>query len=273
MNAARFGSKMIPGKRVAWNRLERAAFEHHPAVVTALRATGVKGQSQRKMNFFLPLIVLVGIFYAAPIWGMATVLGPVALSQTSRVAEGDIKVGSIIFMFAFVFVVGHAILWLATGRKPRSALLGSAGVAFAFGGVSALVTVRRGFDNAVPAWELWILPMAATAVVGGLFFFLVFYVNRTDRRAKKTPQRPVHFRETEAYTEPIREAILLVSAADQRRIREDLSVAIDDLERRQVISSGRAAEARTAPLGGLAVHMLSLEAAQRAAIARHTALY
>lgn len=254
MTATKYGSKVRPGQRVPWANLERAAFADYPAVTEGLKASGPKAGLRWKLLYIVPLGVLAALIYAAPVWGFATVAGPVALSQTSRTAEGDITVGSMFFILGFVWVLVQGSIWLAKGRPSGSSLLGSSGMALFLGALSSALTIKRGLQHSVPAWELWILPIIACTVIGGLFFVLVVRVNRTSPRVSDTPVQPT-FRETQEYEDQMQESIVGVSEQNQGLIRQDLASAIDDLESRRVISPGEARDARSAPLGLLAVHM------------------
>lgn len=246
---------MQAGQPVAWGSLERSAFEDFPVVVSALRGSGNEKSPTRRFIYFVPLVILIAAVYAAPVWGLVTVLRPIGLSQTSRTAQGDITVAGVIFAVAAIFVLGHGLVWLFSGRPARTALMGSAGMALVLGAVSAGVAAKRGIDESVPDWGLWALPMLASVVVGGVFVILVFLVRRrTPARAEPAvPQS--NFAASEGYTATVRESISRVSDEDLVSIREDLAAAIDDLEQRQVITQTDARRAREAELGALAGHM------------------
>jgi len=254
MTATRTASLMEPGQPVAWGSLERAAFEDFPDVVAALRGTGVSRASRRKLLFLIPLGLLIAIIYAAPVWGMATVVGPWGLSQTNRTAEGDITAAGIIFAIAFLSLLVHAVIWFATGRPAKTALRGSASMAFFLGGLSAGVAVKRGLEDSVPTWGLWVTPMLACMVLGAVMFVLVARVKSEEPREALSSSRN-DFRSSEAYAGPVRECIERVSDIDKAMINSDLRTAVDDLERRGVVLPGAAREARSAPLGFLAAQM------------------
>lgn len=254
MTAIKYGSKVLPGQRVPWANLERAALADYPAVLNAQRPSGAKTRLRWKLLYIIPLGVIAALVYAAPVWGFATVAGPVALSQTSRTAEGDITVGSLFFIVALVWVLVQGSIWLAKGKPARSSLLGSSGMAFFLGVLSAAFVVGRGIQHSVPGWELWIIPIVASIVSGGLFFFLVVRVNRRSSRSSDFPLPPPTD-DAEEYAARIRESIIHLSDKDQALIKHDLDSAIDDLESRRVITAAAAAEARNAPLGFLATQM------------------
>ena len=258
MTARQTAANLAPGEPVPWRSVERAAFEDFPEVVSRLRSSVGDGSSSRKFIHFRPLWLLgVGI-YGTPLYGLVTVLGPRGLSQTSRTAQGDITVAGFIFGIAFVLLLLYSGLWLWKGRPPKAAFGGYAAMAFFMGGISVFVAARRGIENSVPAWELWSLPMLACTVIGGIFFFLV----RRARRQAPIMAEPVqHERgggESPAHNEAVCESINRVTNEDQRLIRGDLAAAIDDLQRRGVITATDARHARSAELGGLAGHMAQL---------------
>jgi len=254
VTARRTASTMQPGEPVAWGSLERAAFEDFPVVVSALLGTGNEKTPAQRFIFLVPLAILVAVIYAAPVWGLVTVLRPVGLSQTSRTAEGDITVSGVIFAVAAVSVLVHGCIWLWSGRPAKTALRGSAGMALVLGAVSAAIAAKRGTEDSVPDWGFWALPMLASAVLGGVFLLLVLQARRRAPVAVD-PSGPPSFMASEGYTAAVRESVSRVSDEDLVSIREDLSAAIDDLEKRQVITPAVARRARDAELGALAGHM------------------
>lgn len=252
MSAQRSAASLGSGDQVPWRSLEHSAFEGFPEVVAQLRQSGGAGKSNRKFSYFLPLALLVAAIYAMPIWGLVTVLRPRGLSQTSRTAEGDITVAGVIFGVALVALVFHTALWFWSGRPPGTALVGTAAMAFFLGSISACVAVVRGTENAVPAWELWFLPMVACAVLGGIVLILVLRARRRTPSAV-APLQPE--RVDPDRIQAVRDTIGRVADEDQRLIRGDLTAAIDGLERRGVITAADADRARTAELGELAFRM------------------
>lgn len=253
MTAATTASGIQPGEVVPWGALERSAFEDFPEVVSELRAAVVGGRSGRGALYLVPLGILIAVIYASPIWGVATVVGPWALSQTSRTAQGDITVAGVIFIVGFVALLAHFVIWLVGGRSAGNALLGSAAMSLALGGISAAVTVMRGNDEAVPGWGLWVLPMVASALAGAI---IILAVPRMRRRVTK-PETPQGSRLSQHDLELVRASVARVSDEDQRAIRTDLAVAIDDLLLREVISQAEASTAQAAQLGELAGAMAS----------------
>lgn len=257
MSAAVTASGIMPGEVVPWGSLERSAFEDFPDVVSQLRGAAVGGRYGRSFLYFIPLGVLVAIIYAAPVWGLATVVGPWALSQTSRTAQGDITVAGVIFIIALLSLLVHFVVWLASGRPRGAALLGSAGMSLALGGISAGVAVVRGNDKSVPDWGIWILPMLGTAVVGAIIIVLVLLARRrTPKRPEPTSAAP-GMQQSPEYLASVRASVARVGDEDQRAIRADLSAAIDDLRQRGVISPSEASTASAARLGELAGAMAS----------------
>jgi len=255
MSAVATASTIKPGEAVPWGSLERSAFEDFPDVVSQLRASAAGGGSRRSFLYLIPLGVLVVVIYAAPIWGLATVVGPWALSQTSRTAQGDITVAGVIFIVAFVSLLVHLVVWLAGGRPRGGALLGSATMSLVLGGISAGVAVVRGNDKAVPDWGLWALPMLASAVAGAIIIALVLVARRGAPKQVATSNAPAA-RQSPQQIEAVRATVSRVGDKDQREIRADLSAAIDDLRQRGVISPSDASTAQSAPLGELAGTMV-----------------
>lgn len=255
MTAGRTASTLQAGEPVAWGSLERAAFEDFPVVVSALRGAGNEKSPTRRFIYFVPLVILIAVIYAAPVWGLVTVLHPIGLSQTSRTAQGDITVSGVIFAVAAIFVLIHGCVWIFSGRPAKTALMGSAGMALVLGAISAGVAAKRGVDESVPDWGLWALPMLASAVVGGVFVLLVFLARRRAPASVEPAAVQSNFLASEGYAAAVRESISRVSDDDLTSIREDLATAITDLEQRQVITQADARRARGAELGALAAHM------------------
>lgn len=255
MTAQRTAATLTSGDAVPWRSLERSAFEDFPEVVAQLHPSSGAGQSNRRLLYFVPLALLVAVIYGTPIWGLVTVVGPWGLSQTSRTAEGDITVGGIIFGVALVSLLVHTALWLWSGRPSKTALGGSSGMAFFLGGISVGVTAMRGIGDAVPDWGLWILPMVACTVIGGIVFFLVRQVRRRASITEKPLVGGPGARVSPEHLQAVRETITRVADEDQALIRADLAAAIDDLERREVITAADAGTARSAELGELASRM------------------
>lgn len=255
MTAQRAAANLTPGDPVPWRSLENSAFEDFPDVVARLRPARAAGTPGRKFIYLLPLALLVAIIYGTPIWGLVTVVGPWRFSTSSRTAEGDITVGGIIFAVALVSLLFNTALWLFNRRPSKTSLGGNSGMAFFLGGISAAITARRGIEEAVPDWELWILPMVACTIIGGIVFFLVRRVRRRAPITAEPLEGGPDDRVSPEHLQAVRETITRVSDEDQALIRADLVAAIDDLERLKVITAADAGQARSAELGELAMRM------------------
>lgn len=251
MSAVATASTIKPGEAVPWGALERSAFEDFPDVVNQLRAAAAGRGSRRSFLYLVPLGVLVVVIYAAPIWGLATVVGPWALSQTSRTAQGDITVAGVIFIVAFVSLLVHLVVWLAGGRPRGGALLGSATMSLVLGGISAGVAVVRGTDKGVADWGILVSPMLASAIAGAIIIAVVLNARRRTPASAPPPVAP-GAQPSPELLESVRATVARVSDVDQRDIRADLSAAIADLRERGVISASAASAAESAPLGELA---------------------
>jgi hypothetical protein len=243
---------------VAWGGLERAAFEDFPDVVAQLRGAAVARRSRRSALYLIPLALLIAVIYAAPIWGLVTVVGPWAFSQTGRTAQGDITAAGIIFIGALVALLVHLVVWFASGRPARTALLGSAVMSLVLGGLSAGAAAVRGIDKTVPDWGIWALPMLTSAVVGLVVIVLVLNARRRAPRESAVPSGASELWQSPEYIAAVREKVGRIGTDDQRAIRADLSEAIDYLRQRGAISPAEAAAAHAAKLGELGGAMASV---------------
>ena len=133
------------------------------------------------VSYMVPLGVLITVIYGLPIWGLAIAWGPFwRVSAAPDTPERDIPVAGFIFAAAAVSIVLHGCVWIWSGRRANTALPGSALMVLVLGAIAAGRVTWRGLEHSVVDWELWVIPMVACVVLGGVFIFLV---RRARRRA------------------------------------------------------------------------------------------
>jgi hypothetical protein len=256
VKARDLAAKVQPGSTVRWDRLERAAFAGHPSVL----AEGGPKKRVRKNNWNLiwgiPLVILYFFSYLAPIWGTAAI--SVSRFQTFRQdTEETIPLSGTLFIFALALLIVSIVHWFFKGRRRNGFYEVQAALAFTLGGLSAAAVRMNGVNDSVEGWELWIIPVMATVVLGAVFLVLLLIARLAESRRSGPASSggdalPANKIQVLKHR---RELVAQLTEADRAAIRDDIESAIDDLERRGLISAAEADRARGAELGALALRM------------------
>ena len=262
MNAQTVAAQVQPGRRITWDEIERAAFAKHPS---ALGTSPLKRKPEgSKAGFVLTLIIgipLVVVYLAcvfAPIWGFAAVYdGFIAAAAPKPDYETAIPVSGVMFAIAGVTLLASTIHWLITRMRRNGFYQMQAALALVLGAITALAITANGRAEDVTDWELWIIPVLATAGFGALF--LLAHLIVTLRRGVQasvtdagTPEPPMTPHEKKLLTKR-REKVATLSATQQASIRNDLTAAFDDLEARDVLSAQESQRVRAIELGALGI--------------------
>ncbi|MBX9244912.1 hypothetical protein ICW40_08815 [Actinotalea ferrariae] len=254
------------GDTVPWRALEVAAFADEPKV---LRVLDRKGERRRRAaqspgarawwmvrSVAFALILLVVMF--APVWGMTRLLSGGRSSISDEFDPHDtIPDAGALFVLGLLVLVLYVWGWVRGGRPRDPFLLLQSQVAAITGAISAVLISGQGSRDAVPDWELWILPVLATAVLG-IMAWVLYAVTRRSAAARRDGETTPAERGRSTAVEPLRPVRLAVEKLPAHRreaIRADLHAAIDDLLRRGVIDDDVARVATDADLGKLALRM------------------
>lgn len=268
MSALELASRATSEHPVRWRAIETAAFEDHPEIVAALRSVPRVSSGNRGFLLALPLILLIGIVYAAPVWGFTTLIG-------DRFGRADpdpfvvVPTAGVIFAVGLLFLLINFGIWLARGRTRSGGSEGQAGIAAVLGILSTVIAAVMAQRASVPAWGLWILPIVASAVVGVLFYVLLLQARRREPKTSiaQVPDGPAVDTSPE-FIATVQGRIRTLDPVEQAAIRRDIHAAISDLEARGVVTVREAALARGAELGELAARMTQGPAAASASSAR-----
>jgi hypothetical protein len=251
-----------PSHQVRWDELERAAFAEHPSVLGASRlgrkTDGSKGGFVSTLLIGIPLVVVYLACVFSPIWGFAVVYdGFIAAAAPKPDYESAIPVSGVFFAIAGVTLLTSTIHWLITGMRRNGfyQIKASLALVLVLGAITALVITANGRAREVTDWELWIIPVLATAGFGALFLLahLIVSLRRglkpsmKDAEAQEPPMTPAEMK----LLKRRHHAVATLSAQQQASIRHDLTAAIDDLETRDLISASESQRVRAIELGAL----------------------
>jgi len=257
MTAREHAATIQPGSGVKWRALELAAFERHPGILRVLDPSGKYGKrgggSNRALLLAAPFMLLAFALYVGPIWGLATVM-EWRFGQADSDPAVVIPAAGIIFLVTLPFLVLSAVVWWRRGRTPDRFLDYQAGIALFIGGLTVVLATARAIRGDVPAWPLWVLPILAVTIVGGVFFVALLRARRAVRATVPAAKGQARVGAVEPL-KAVREQVERLPAPEREAIQQDLLGALDDLERREVIKPAEAEWARGAELGKLALRM------------------
>lgn len=269
-----------PGDTVPWRALEVAAFAAEHAVLRVLDPKGERARRSARppvarlwwtvRSVALALVLLVVLF--APVFGMARLLSGGRASRSDPIDPHDtIPDAGVLFAVGLVVLVLFTWSWVRDGRPRDPGLLLQSQVATVTGAVSAALVAAQGSRAGVDRWELWIVPVLATTVLGVVAWVWQAVTRRArahgerDRARDRARDRDREQRASGAArggrgtaVEPLRPVRLAVERLPVHRreaVRADLHAAIEDLLRRGVIDDDVARAAREADLGRLALRM------------------
>ena len=265
MSARDLAAKVQPGSTVRWDRLERAAFAAHPAV---LEDGGTRKKTHKnKWNLIwgIPLVILYFFCYLAPILGTAAI--SVSRFQTyQQDAEERIPLSGTLFVFALFLLVISFVHWLFAGRRRNGFYEMQAGLALVLGGLSAVAVRMFGFNESVDSWQKWIIPVLATVVLAAVFlgFLVVAHISQGARPRSISGDGTggVLSRNKIELLKRRREQIEQLFEGEQAAVKRDLEDAIGDLERRGLISDVEVDRARAAELRALGLRMPRVKASK-----------
>lgn len=256
MSARELAAKVQPGSAVRWDRIERAGFDGHPAVLAALDGkNGVERRQTARWKFGLAIPFFIGAayFFIAPIAGFA-VLASGRFQEYRTPSESVIPLSGFFFGCAAVYLLGWLIAWFVTGRRHTGIGLTYSLMTTVLGVIAAFALASAGQRESVDGWQVWVAVVWAAVGLAVVFAGLQFLSRVRSRPADsgggdELPPNMV------AQLHTRRAAVAQLSEADRLAIKRDLDDAVLDLERRGLIGAEVSERARTTDLGGLALRM------------------
>ena len=254
MNAVELAARISRGSTVPWSRLEHAAFSGYPEAVTTLGA----GRKRTKLEllWFVPLVVVVLCVALAPLAGAVILSNGGRWATAARASDPatTIPASGILFGAAAVAMIVLVVHWIVS---KESTLVRGFGLYTALCAAGALVAIDRlGEEHEVASYQLWRIPVAVAAVLGGILGVLLI-VDRLTRGRRRTSAPAGLSAAQSELLDARRERVAQLPEAVRDAVRRDLDAAVQDLERRGLITVADAELARSAELGGLALRMAS----------------
>lgn len=260
MSAQTEAARFAPGSTVRWKAIEVAAFDGHREVLQHLDPAGTFNGGRRrsgpgglKVIALLPFILIMFAVLGAPIWGFVALFGD-RFGRSDPDPASAIPVAGVVFAIGLPFLIISLVLWLRAGSAKDASRETQAVMAMALGTVSAVIVATRGSASDVPGWPGWLIPVAATGLIGGAFTVLLLRARRSGRVVTRTRSEPADG----TAVEPLKRVRLAVEKLPPEQltaIRHDIDAAITDLAARGVVGARDAAWARGAELGKLALRM------------------
>lgn len=244
--AQHWAQQQSPERAIRWKSLEIAAFASHPRVVRALGPTREEKREARhnpKTPWWLfaaiPLLLLATLILFYPAAAFLLLVN----GRTGRFDIAGIDAALAIPMAGVVLLVGGAAhVFSITRRRERGAFDGSLdAVAVLFGAGSVLLIAGRGRSDDVTAWPLWMV-VALLVVAAGITGLV---------RGRSLPApTPVVNGTPRAGA---RRAVARLPVPARQAVERDIDAAVDDLERRGLVTPAIASRARAADLAMLSI--------------------
>lgn len=261
-------SNKNPKTTVNWDDVERTAFAKHPNVVAQLKPTSGKN---KKPNMLLgaivgiPLVLVYLFFWTSPIWGLAAVIDSRFHNYRQDPAE-QIPVGGTLFIFALAMVLFNIIHWFIVGRKRKNNGLAhtQAGMTVVLGFFATLVVAMKGTEHAVDNWQLWILPIISSTILGLILFFMIFLADLKRKSSKNNiPTTKPETMEVATDLPPnmverfkqIKAELNELSDEEKQEVQTKLTKSINRMVRRGTITQNEADKASRISLGELGLRM------------------
>lgn len=231
---------------VRWKSLEIAAFSSHRTILRALGATRAdKRSAKRGPTFRWWYVLLIPVMLAAALVGFypAGAFLLLADGRNGRFDISGIEASVALPLAGALLLVGGVVHLVVVLRRRRRhpTQSGFDGVAVVFGAIDALSIARRGSDDDVRAWQLWLVVALLVVLVG------VTGLVRGRRLAE-----PVDTQDGEPRA-AVRRLVAKLSDAERDAVRRDLEAAVDDLARRGLVTPETAVRAKEAELGMLSI--------------------
>ena len=264
MSAQEWVVRTQPKPPVKWRDVEIAAFAEHPSVLDQLDpARAFRGTKRGwELVWGVPAAILVAVVFAAPIWGLTTLVGD-RFGRSTLETSGTIPAAGIIFGIGSILLVVNFVRWLRAGKPKEGMRDAQAGMAFVLGAPSIAIVAVQGPRDVVPFWELWVLPIVFTTVVGGVFLVMLRAERGKTRSVPKSLPETVEKQKSSPLAR-VTDEVALLNPEARDAVSRDLDDAIAYLEARKLITVADAEVARQAELGLLKLRMYQQSRATRA---------